>query len=438
MSGCPYEVAAVREDEVRIAPMHGGMLKHVKFKALSNLMDEKRLEIRYAPPRLSDTASAQLRSALTPAQLGKLNLQLRWVHALYRQIPEAPCSQRAIKRVHAQIADELKASNPPGTSTLAEWMRRWIRGGRSDEALMPKLRAARIDHRSIERAVLDIVDSSVQSVYLNRQRNSISAVYADIELAIANHNAATRGGPLKMPSKETVRRIVNRIDAYERDLTRRGKYYARRKHRAAGAALVAREPLEICQADGQYMDIIVVEPPRDDGEPQQALGRPYLTGVIDVRTRCVLSAFVSLAPFSGGTLLKTMATAVVASPGRPRGIMSKLIVDNGSDFRDSGFMRFCAALDITLEPCAPRTPNGKAIVERFFRTVNEDLVHKLPGTTFSNPTQRGDYNSQVYARLTLDDLNRHVQTWIDEVYHQRPHRGLGRAPMAVWNEEVGS
>lgn len=28
MSGCPYEFAAVRKDEVRIAPMHGGTMKH--------------------------------------------------------------------------------------------------------------------------------------------------------------------------------------------------------------------------------------------------------------------------------------------------------------------------------------------------------------------------------------------------------------------------
>lgn len=300
---------------------------------------------------------------------------------------------------------------------------------------MPKMRATRVDHRAIDPQVLNLVDASIASVYLTRQKNTVSSVYADIELAIANHNATAKE-PLKMPSLETVRKIVNRIDSYERDLKRHGKHYAKRRHHVSGASTVVSEPLEACQADGQIMDIIVVEPERDDGQPQQPIGRPYLTVVIDVRTRCVLAALVSLAPFCGGTLLKTMAIAVVASPGRPRGIMSKLIIDNGSDYQDSGFMRFCASIDITLEPCPPRTPNGKAFVERFFRTISEDLVHKLPGTTFSNPTARGDYSSQTFARLTLEDLDQHVQTWIDEVYHHRPIRGLGRAPLAVWNDEV--
>lgn len=417
--------------------MHGGQLKHLKFKALENLMDENRIDIRYIPPCLADGVVDQQRSALSSKQLDKLNLQLRWVHALQRRIPENACSQQAIRQVRAEIQADMKTDRAPGISTLAEWMGRWIHGGRTDQALMPKLRATRVDHRAIDKQVLEIVDSSIATVYLTRQHNSITAVYADIEVAVANHNASATE-KLKMPSIETVRKIANRIDAYERDLKRHGKAYARRKHRAAGATMVAREPLEICQGDGQIMDIIALEPERDDGEPQKDLGRPYLTVIIDVRTRCVLAAFVSLAPFCGGTLLKTMATAVTASPGRPRGIMSKLIVDNGSDYQDSGFMKFCATLDITLEPCPPRTPNAKAIVERFFRTINEDLIHKLPGTTFSNPTQRGDYSSQTLARLTLDELNKHVQTWIDEVYHQRPHRGLGRAPIALWNEEATS
>jgi putative transposase len=435
MSGCPYEVAGVHRDEVRIAPMKGGTMRHLKFGALSNLLDDKRIEIRYTPPQHSIAEGEQLRSALKPAQLDKLNRQLRWIHGIYREIPQSPCSQQAIANIREDLRKKLCDDQPPGVSTLADWMKQWIRGGRRDEALMPKVRATRVDHRGLDRSVLDVIDHSIEAVYLTRQRNAISAVYADIELAIANHNA-TSTTKLKMPSYESVRRIVNRLDGYERDLRRYGKQYARRKHRAAGAAIVASEPLELCQADGQIMDLIIVEPERDDGLPQEEIGRPFLTVIIDVRTRCVLAAYVSLAPFCGGTLLKTMATAVVAAPGRPRGIMQKLIVDNGADYRDAAFARFCSQQDITVEPCPPRTPNAKAIVERFFRTLNDDLIHKLPGTTFSNPTRRGDYQSQKLARLTLEELRKTVDTWIHEVYHRRAHRSLGRAPIDVWNDEV--
>jgi len=81
-----------------------------------------------------------------------------------------------------------------------------------------------------------------------------------------------------------------------------------------------------------------------------------------------------------------------------------MIIDNGSDYQDSGFIGVTHKLGIILEPSPPYKPNAKANVERFFRTLNDDLIHKLSGTTFSNPEDRGDYDSQEMARLTLDDL----------------------------------
>ncbi len=165
MSGCPYEVAAVRKDEVRVAPMLGGMMKHIKIKALASLMRDDRIEIKYTPPRLSVDAKNSLRSALTPRQLDKLNFQLRWVHALHRRIPENPCSQRAIKGVRAEIQAELGASSAPAPSTLADWVSQWLHGGLTDEALMPKMRATRVDHRTIVPQVLSIVDTCIASVY---------------------------------------------------------------------------------------------------------------------------------------------------------------------------------------------------------------------------------------------------------------------------------
>jgi putative transposase len=415
--------------------MQGGAMRHLKFKAAADLIDQNEILITYQPPRPSDPNCELRRSGLTQKQLDKLNWQLRWVEEIYRRIPEHPCSQSAIADQIRPIAEHTKELHIPGVSTIAAWMKRWIRGGRLDTALMPRIKPSRVDHGKLDPDVLSFINSSIQAVYLTRQRNPMSAVYSDVQMQVANYNAMATA-KLVMPSKEIVRRIINLIDGYERDQRRHGKHYARRKHHAAGRSFVAREPLEMCMADGQIMDIIVLEEPRDDGLPQEALGRPYMTVIIDVRTRCVLAAYISLAPFSGGTLLKTMSIAITAARGLPRGIMTTLVVDNGSDYLDSGFARLCANLDIQLEPCPPRMPNGKAIVERFFRTISEDLVHKLPGSTFSNPTDRGDYNSQKYARLTLRDLRRHVDTWVNEIYHQRPHRSLGRAPMAVWNDEV--
>lgn len=435
MYGSPYEVTSVKLDEVRLAPLSGGALMHVKFKALDALMTKNQLVITHLP-RDVDAALHQSLRTLSPAQLASFNRKRHYVHGVVARHPESPCAQRKISAACKELAAQINDQDPPGASTIASWIQRWQQGGRQDEALLPRLKPSRADYSSLDPDVLKIINASIEKVYLTRHRNSAKSVYADIMFAIENHNAQS-AETLQTPSMHAVSKIIKQIDAYERDVHREGKLHASRRHRAVGRSILAREPLEICMADGQHMDIMLVSEP-SDGTPSKVLGRPFLTVILDVRTRCILAAFISLQPFCGGTLLKAMTEAVVESPGRPRGIMSTLIVDNGADYQDSGFLRFLSNLGITLEICGPRMPNGKAQVERFFRTINEDLIHKLPGTTFSNPTERGDYRSQELAHLTLDALRSTVQTWIDEIYHQRAHRSLGRAPIDVWNEEVNA
>lgn len=433
MCGSPFEVTAVKNDEIRVAPMNGGALSHLKFKALAELMASEKILVTYLPRDVSANGNESLRG-LTDAQWACLNRQLHYVRNMVTRCPTNPRSQQAIKELRLSIASEINDQDPPGVSTIAKWVKSWMDGGREDSALAPKIRKVRDDTIYIHKDVLEIVQSSISSIYLNKHRNPAKAVIADVAMRVANYNAQSPH-PLPAPSPHVIRRLIQKIDAYERDVKRHGKAYARRRHRATGRSLVPSEPLEMCMADGQLVDIMIVEDPMDGG-PLRVVGRAYLTIILDVRTRCILSAFVSLQPFSGGTVLKAMQEAVVASPGRPRGIMSTLIVDNGCDYQDSGFIAFLARMGTTLEICGPRSPNGKAHVERFFRTISEDLIHKLPGTTFSNPDQRGEYRSQDMARLTIAELRSHVQTWIDEVYHQRPHRALGRAPIDVWNEET--
>lgn len=82
---------------------------------------------------------------------------------------------------------------------------------------------------------------------------------------------------------------------------------------------------------------------------------------------------------------------------------------------------------------ASRAPQRKGAVERFFSTQNLGLIHNLPGTTFSNIQQRGDYDSEKNACFTLPQLEAVVVKWIVDGYHQTPHRGLdNRTPAQVW------
>ena len=78
-------------------------------------------------------------------------------------------------------------------------------------------------------------------------------------------------------------------------------------------------------------------------------------------------------------------------------------------------------------------PHFGGHIERLIGTTM-GAVHMLPGSTFSNPADRGDYRSASAARMTLRELERWIAWEIAGNYHQRVHSALNRPPIAVWRE----
>ncbi|GHO60843.1 hypothetical protein KSB_93180 [Ktedonobacter robiniae] len=85
------------------------------------------------------------------------------------------------------------------------------------------------------------------------------------------------------------------------------------------------------------------------------------------------------------------------------GIPEVLVVDNGMEL-DRDLELACLQLGIELQHMPVRKPWFKGSIERWFRTLNTDLIHVTPGTTFSHFLERGDYQSQHHACITLDKL----------------------------------
>ncbi|EFI86817.1 hypothetical protein HMPREF9551_04233, partial [Escherichia coli MS 196-1] len=62
-------------------------------------------------------------------------------------------------------------------------------------------------------------------------------------------------------------------------------------------------------------------------------------------------------------------------------------------------------------------------MERIIGTAMQMIHDELPGTTFSNPDQRGDYDSENKAALTLRELERWLTLAVG-TYHGSVHNGL--------------
>lgn len=59
------------------------------------------------------------------------------------------------------------------------------------------------------------------------------------------------------------------------------------------------------------------------------------------------------------------------------------------------------------------------------------MSHELPGTTFSNVQERGTYNSEAKAVLTLRELEKWLVLAVAS-YHKSNHAGLQMPPASSW------
>jgi putative transposase len=114
------------------------------------------------------------------------------------------------------------------------------------------------------------------------------------------------------------------------------------------------------------------------------------------------------------------------------GKFDEIVVDNGLEFIVVSTESSLADLGVSLRWAPIRSPTYKALIERFFLTLNHLLNKKLPGGTFPIGQMRAwELNPSKDAVLTLAQLEALLTSAIG-IYHQELHTTLGDAPINVW------
>jgi putative transposase len=117
------------------------------------------------------------------------------------------------------------------------------------------------------------------------------------------------------------------------------------------------------------------------------------------------------------------------------GIPKTIHADNAKEFRGNMLKRACEEHGIDLQWRPVATPHWGGHIERLLGTLLKE-IHTLPGTTFSNPKERGEYNPDKEASMTLSELEKWLSIYIVEVYHQRVHSTLRMNPLKKYEEGI--
>jgi putative transposase len=198
--------------------------------------------------------------------------------------------------------------------------------------------------------------------------------------------------------------------------------------------------LQVVQIDHTQVDVIVVEE-----DSRESAGRPWITLAVDLMTRMVTGFHLGLEAPSRTSIGLCLLHAVydktawlaernIDASWPTAGLPEALHADNGADFRSRAFERACRNHGIQIKWRPIGAPHYGGHIERLIGTTM-GAVHMLPGSTFSNPAERGSYKSVSAARMTLRELEHWIAWEIAGNYHQRIHSTLNRPPIAVWREQ---
>ena len=320
-----------------------------------------------------------------------------------------------------------------GVSTIYRWLRDFDRVGR----VSVFVRQTRKDKGRIglPKKLEDVVTDMIKVHYLTKQKKKPAKVIREIEM-LCNKLG------LEPPHPNTIRNRIKKLDTYNKKKAREGNKAARDAYAPSKGHFPGADfPLSVVQVDHTPVDIVLV-----DDTYRLPVGRPWLTLLIDVYSRMVLGFYISFDPpgnLSLGLCLsqaflpkeKWLSKLGIETAWPCWGLPRTIHADNAKEFRGKMLTAACKEYGIDLEWWPVATPHYGAHIERLLGTLNEE-IHAAPGTTFSNPRQRGEYDSEGQSAMSLAEFEKWFTILCVEAYHQRPHSQLGMPPIAKWQEGI--
>lgn len=328
----------------------------------------------------------------------------------------------------AKVAEEQLVS----VATIYRWLERL----KSSGTVTCLLRKQRNDagSKKLNPLVEEILKNVIATEYLTTLKRSPSITLREIQRRCRLKN-------LEAPSKNTLLRRIESILPEERERRRNGRNAAL-DYRAERGSMPGVDRLHaIWQIDHTLVDIMLV-----DERDRITIGRPWITVAIDVYSRTVVGWYVSFDPpgtlgtgicISNAILPKDawLAKLGVDLPWPCQGKPGIIHADNAKEFRGDMLKNACSEHGFEMKFRKVKKPNYGGHIERLLGTLLE-RIHSLDGTTFSNPEERGDYDSEGNATMTLDEFEKWLAYQVLGQYHHEEHSALRCPPIKRYRDGI--
>ncbi|MFN8011321.1 MAG: Mu transposase C-terminal domain-containing protein [Holophagaceae bacterium] len=298
--------------------------------------------------------------------------------------------------------------------------------------LIPRVFRFGVANHRLHPGVESIITEAIERHHLTDKRPPFRVVMNFVERECAKRD-------FKVPSEESVRDRLLRLPPSVVMLHQQGLKAAREKFEPL---LLRRpdstHPMSKIEIDHTRLNLFAVD---QDGRKR----RPWITVAIDDFSRAILGFYITFD--EPGWLSVALCMYRVLTPkegwlrdfglttswpcwGNPHTIQT----DSAYEFTGTEMERVSLERNWVVQQRLLAQPKYGGRIERLMGAA-AFAMELLPGKSFRSVTQKGDYDSESFAVISQDDLERYLLTFFAVYYNNRPHRSLGkRSPLNRWLE----
>ncbi|MFC0414162.1 Mu transposase C-terminal domain-containing protein [Cytobacillus solani] len=331
-------------------------------------------------------------------------------------------------------------------SAFYEWKKRWE--STEDIRALVAFKSGPKGPR-ISKEKQEILDGAINHYLENYIYEGLDYTYEDIfsECALRideeNLNKEAHEKLTYVSRSKVRRRFMELVDIYKMDLPKKGTVLAKLKRDGTKKEVIATRPLQRVEIDWTPVDLMLVDP------ADLKAKRPNLIYAVDKCTGMPMGFFVTFKPVDSSALKQCLIHIImpkiylkdlypfVEKEWIAHAIPHTIVVDNASVNDSYEFEEGCYQVGVKeVQFCKIDAGYQKGTIERAFRRLNTTYIHNQKGTTFSNFIEKGRYDAQKNACITIQGFIYMAHLAMVDIVANSYDTRRGNSPHNLWVQGI--
>jgi putative transposase len=331
----------------------------------------------------------------------------------------------------------------PSARTLNRWIKSYISAGSSIRGLLPVHENKGNYNAKVDPNVEPYIQLAIDR-FKSKECPTVSSAHSYMEALIENDNSfQSPQEKLKVPSVPALTARIEEEAPKELLESRKGKRAANIEFKQSKLVREIKLILQRAEIDHTQLDLFVV-----DDKTKMVLGRPWVTVLLDYKSKNILGFYIGFEHPSYLSVAKALQHAMssksyvkkiypnVKNEWLCAGKPAVIATDRGKEFRGVAFEDACMDLNIIIQHNPAKHPWYKGTVERYFNTLNQQLLCAMPGKVMTKIYDSIDYRPEKNGVISMSTFMEIFHIWVIDVYQCEPRTRKNIIPKDAWKEDL--